>query len=214
MMVIFDIEKMLKMKKVDYSDEKLLHFLVETGDTSYFEMLYDRYASFVYNKCFCFVNQEEDAKDLTQEVFIKIYLNLPKFKGNSKLSTWIYAITIHTSLKFISSNKNKKILLSEEILYNYCTENIENSETSDAELLDINYERLQEIMNVLPVDDKILLLMKYQDNLSINKIVEILNIKESAVKMRLLRAKKKVMELHSKFKSALTKGREIKQLNL
>lgn len=189
-------------KKCEYSDLMLVELIVEYGKTHYFEVLYDRYAHFVYNKCFWFVNEEEEAKDLTQEIFIKIYLNLPKFKGNSKLSTWIYSITVHTSIKYINKNKNKSILLSENHLNSqYINENADISEPSDAELLDINYEILQEILNVLPVSDKMLLLMKYQDNLSINQIVEILNVKESAVKMRLLRAKKKVMELHRNIQS-------------
>ncbi|KAA5531719.1 sigma-70 family RNA polymerase sigma factor [Paenimyroides baculatum] len=204
---------MLSMKKINYSDEELLRFITETGDASYFEMLYDRYAPFIYNKCFWFVNDEEEAKDLTQEIFIKIYLNLPKFKGNSKLSTWIYAITVHTSIKFVNKNKNKATFLSEEILHNYFSENIDYNEISDAELLDINYERLQEIMDVLPVEDRNVLLMKYQYNLSINKIVQILNIKESAVKMRLLRAKKKVIEIREKFKSTFKTGQGTKQFN-
>jgi len=201
------------MKKINYSDEELLRFITETGDASYFEMLYDRYAPFIYNKCFWFVNDEEEAKDLTQEIFIKIYLNLPKFKGNSKLSTWIYAITVHTSIKFVNKNKNKATFLSEEILHNYFSENIDYNEISDAELLDINYERLQEIMDVLPVEDRNVLLMKYQYNLSINKIVQILDIKESAVKMRLLRAKKKVIEIREKFKSTFKTGQGTKQFN-
>lgn len=201
------------MKKIDYTDEELLRFIAETDDASYFEILYDRYAPFIYNKCFWFVKDEEEAKDLTQEIFIKIYLNLPKFKGDSKLSTWIYAITVHTSIKFVNKNKNKAILLSEENFHKHFTENIDSTEISDAELLDFNYERLEEIMNVLPVEDKMLLLMKYQDNLSIRKIVEILNIKESAVKMRLLRAKKKVIELHAKLKSAFKEAQQTKQFN-
>lgn len=201
------------MKKINYSDEELLRFITETGDASYFEMLYDRYAPFIYNKCFWFVNDEEEAKDLTQEIFIKIYLNLPKFKGNSKLSTWIYAITVHTSIKFVNKNKNKATFLSEEVLHNYFSENIDYNEISDAELLDINYERLQEIMDVLPVEDRNVLLMKYQYNLSINKIVQILDIKESAVKMRLLRAKKKVIEIREKFKSTFKTGQGTKQFN-
>lgn len=204
---------MLSMKKINYSDEELLRFITETGDASYFEMLYDRYAPFIYNKCFWFVNDEEEAKDLTQEIFIKIYLNLPKFKGNSKLSTWIYAITVHTSIKFVNKNKNKATFLSEEILHNYFSEYIDYNEISDAELLDINYERLQEIMDALPVEYRNVLLMKYQYNLSINKIVQILDIKESAVKMRLLRAKKKVIEIREKFKSTFKTGQGTKQFN-
>lgn len=187
-----------KQKEYKYSDLELVELIVKFGKTHYFEVLYDRYAHFVYNKCFWFVNQEEEAKDLTQDIFIKIYLNLSKFKGNSKLSTWIYAITVHTSINYVnqSKTKNKPIHLNDQFYDKEISNASDGSEPSDAELLDINFKRLNEILNKLPTDDKILLLMKYQDNLSVNQIVEILNIKESAVKMRLLRAKKKVIELH------------------
>lgn len=191
-----------------YSDLELVELIVKFGKTHYFEVLYDRYAHFVYNKCFWFVNHEEEAKDLTQDIFIKIYLNLPKFKGNSKLSTWIYAITVHSSINYVnqSKTKNKPIQLNDQIYNKELTDTSDSTEPSDAELFDINFKMLQEILNRLPIDDKMLLLMKYQDNLSVNQIVEILNIKESAVKMRLLRAKKKVMELQINLELALEKN--------
>lgn len=138
-------------------------------------MLYDRYAHFVYNKCFWFVNQEEEAKDLTQEIFIKIYINLTKFKGTSKFSIWIYAITVHTSINYVNQIRSKKMQIS---LNDYVDNKFFNdtyydiTEPSDAELLEIDYKRLLEILDRLPVEDKILLLMKYQDNLSVNQIVE------------------------------------------
>lgn len=194
-----------------YSDLELVELIVKFGKTHYFEVLYDRYAHFVYNKCFWFVNHEEEAKDLTQDIFIKIYLNLPKFKGNSKLSTWIYAITVHASINYVnqSKTKNKPIQLNDQFYHKELNDTTDATEPSDAELLDINFKRLQEILNILPVDDKMLLLMKYQDNLSVNQIVEILNIKESAVKMRLLRAKKKVMELHINLELTLENNQTI-----
>lgn len=197
-----------KQKEYKYSDLELVELIVKFGKTHYFEVLYDRYAHFVYNKCFWFVNHEEEAKGLTQDIFIKIYLNLPKFKGNSKLSTWIYAITVHSSINYVnqSKTKNKPIQLNDQIYNKELTDTSDSTEPSDAELFDINFKMLQEILNRLPIDDKILLLMKYQDNLSVNQIVEILNIKESAVKMRLLRAKKKVMELQINLELALEKN--------
>jgi len=202
--------------KCKYSDLELIRLIVKSGKTHYFEVLYDRYAHFVYNKCFWFVNQEEEAKDLTQEIFIKIYLNLTKFKGTSKLSTWIYAITVHTSINYVNQIRSKKaqISLNDYVDSKFLTDAYDITEPSDAELLEINYKKLQQILDKLPLEDKMLLLMKYQDNLSVNQIVEILNIKESAVKMRLLRAKKKVMELHAKFASVITKVKEVKQFNL
>lgn len=184
--------------KCKYSDSELIRLIVKSGKTDYFEVLYDRYAHFVYNKCFWFVNQEEEAKDLTQEIFIKIYTNLGKFKGSSKFSTWIYAITVHTSINYVNKIRCKKtqISLNDYVDDIFFTDTYDTIEPSDAELLEMNYERLQEILDILPLENKMLLLMKYHDNLSISKIVEILGINESAVKMRLLRAKNKALELY------------------
>ncbi|SFN45562.1 RNA polymerase sigma-70 factor, ECF subfamily [Paenimyroides ummariense] len=180
------------------SDTFLVDLIVKSGEGGYFKVIYDRYAHFVYNKCFGFVKEKEEAKDLTQEIFIKIYLNLPKFKGNSKLSTWIYAITINANINHISKNKHKTVALLDDHLTDHSL--IENSD--DAELFDTNYEKLEQLMDVLPEDDRRLLIMKYQDNLPIKQMIKILNIKESAVKMRLLRAKKKVKKLEANLRSA------------
>ena len=76
-------------------------------------------------------------------------------------------------------------------------ENLEHhtEEISDKELFEINYAKLQEILNQIPIEDKAILLMKYKDDMSVKDISELFNIKESAVKMRLQRAKKRVLEL-------------------
>lgn len=192
------------MKGMNYSDAELVDFIVAKNEIEYFELLYDRYASFIYNKCFWFVNNEEDAKDLTQEIFVKIYLNLSKFKGDSKLSTWIYSVTLHTCIKYKQKEKNKVQLMpfnELEVPFHNQIYNVED--ISYAETLEQNYSRLQEIINLLPPEEKAILLMKYQDNLSVNKIVEVLNVKESAVKMRLLRIRKKIAELRDKTKKIL-----------
>lgn len=67
----------------------------------------------------------------------------------------------------------------------------------EEELLEINYAKLQEILQEIPVEDKMILLMKYQEDMSIKEIAKVLDVKLSTVKMRLHRAKKKVIELHS-----------------
>jgi RNA polymerase sigma-70 factor (ECF subfamily) len=56
-----------------------------------FGVLYDRYEHLVYNKCF--VNSIDEAKDLTQDVFLHVFIKIGSFKGNSKFSTWLYSVT-------------------------------------------------------------------------------------------------------------------------
>jgi len=180
--------------KEKYTDEELVKMIVFDKNTHYFSVLYDRYAKYVYNKCFTFVNSEDEAQDLTHDIFIKIYINLKSFKGDSKLSTWIYSVAYHFCISYVK-NKSKKSGKSDEIIDNLIDDGVDVPlEEYDADLFEINYAKLQELLKLLPVDDRAILLMKYQDDLSIKEIADIMNLKQSAVKMRLHRAKKKIVE--------------------
>ena len=64
----------------------------KAGNISAFEELISLYEKKIYNYCYRMTNNREDAEDLTQDVFIKVYRNLKNFKGNSKFSTWIYRV--------------------------------------------------------------------------------------------------------------------------
>ena len=178
----------------ELSDGALVEKILSTKDERLFAILYDRYASFVYNQCFAFISSEEEAQDLTHDIFIKIYLNLKTFKKQSKLSTWIYSITYHHCLNYVKKNQKKPE--ENKDLYEDIN-NLEQTEEeiSDSELFEINYAKLQEILNKIDLEDKAILLMKYKDDMSIKDISELLEIKESAVKMRIQRAKKRVLEL-------------------
>ena len=70
----------------DLSDEDLVKLIVSTNDTLLFEVLYDRFSRLVFNKCYGFAKDEEEAKDLTQDVFLKLFVKLASFKS-SKLSS-------------------------------------------------------------------------------------------------------------------------------
>lgn len=71
------------------------------GETQYFSELVEKYETRVYKTCYRFTRNEQDALDLCQEVFIKIYNNLKNFAGASSLSTWIYKISVNTCLNFL-----------------------------------------------------------------------------------------------------------------
>ena len=84
------------------SDEDLINAIVKTNNTLLFEVLYDRYAGLVYNKCFGFAKDEDEAKDLTQDVFLKLFVKLASFKGKSKFSTWLYAFTYNHCVNYVT----------------------------------------------------------------------------------------------------------------
>jgi len=173
------------------SDEDALDHYLLTQNVNYFNILYDRYANKVYSKCVTMLKNAEMAEDATQEIFVKILLSLSNFSGKSKFSTWLYSITYNYCIDLIRKDK-KDIILSFD---NYSFE-IEDQSTFDAEIMETNVYRLKDVMTELSTEDNGILLMKYQDEMSIKEIGDILNKTESAVKMKILRAKERFMKIY------------------
>jgi len=178
------------------SDEDLVKTIVKTNDTLYFEALYDRYATLVYNKCYGFAKDEEEAKDLTQDVFLKLFIKLASFKGKSKFSTWLYAFTYNHCVNFVTRDKAKKI---EKQALDY--QNVENLKEDDDDyehgFLEMRVDKLKLALELISPEEKMILLLKHQDLLSIKEIGDVLELGESAVKMRLKRAKDKLLTVYS-----------------
>ena len=181
-------EKPLKQEVDDqnYTDEDLVKLYVQTQRNNYFEKIYDRYATKVYQKCLFFVKDSARAEDLTHDIFFKLILRLSTFKEESKFSTWLYSITYNHCMDQLRSNKR-----SGEISYEETVEIPDDTDLNNLFDDDVETKRFQQAMDQLTVDEKGLLLMKYADEISIRDIAEILKVTESSVKMRLLRTKEK-----------------------
>lgn len=174
------------------SDEELVEQIVKTKSTILFEILYDRFSNLVYNKCLSFSNTNEEAQDLTQEVFIKLYIKLSSYQRKSKFSTWLYAFTYNLCVNYINRDKAKKIEKKAIPIEEFHDLQIE---TNDHSLFQLKVDKLKKAMEMINPEDKMILLLKYQDDLSIADLSNVLHIGESAVKMRLKRAKAKVIEM-------------------
>ncbi len=186
------MESSIDIKKL--TDEELVSEIKKTNNSDLFAVLYDRYAVLVYNKCLSFVKSKVEAEDLTHDIFIKLFIKLRSFKGNSKFSTWLYSFTYNFCVNYIQRDKyrNKEKVDDQAVSSNARTED----SVSDDDIFQLKAEKLQEALSIIEPGHKMVLLMKYQDELSIKEIKEVLNIGESAVKMRLKRAKEKVIEIY------------------
>ncbi len=89
------------------SESQLIEALTQ-GSESAFRTLVETYQQRVFNTCLGFIKNQEDADDLTQEVFIQVYRSISKFRMESSLSTWIYRISVTKSLELIRSRKRHK----------------------------------------------------------------------------------------------------------
>ncbi len=177
------------------TDEELVEKIVIQNNTILFGEIYDRYAQKIYNKCFGFVNSKEEAKDLTQDVFLKLFTKLSSYKKQAKFSTWLYAFTYNLCVNFVNRDKENKInKLSDPIEDDEIYLHIEVNEDS---LFQMQVNKLQKALELIDPNDKSILLLKYQDDVSIKELVILLNISESAVKMRLKRAKSRITEIYN-----------------
>lgn len=182
-----------KSNRKTLTDEEVVKEYLMTSNNYYFEILYKRYSSKVFGKCLTLLRDDFKAQDATQDIMMKILLNLSKFGGKSKFSTWIYSITYNFCIDQIRKSKKDKSDLVENL--NELAD-IED-EVSDKLLLEVKLDQLKVICDELPIADKSILMMKYMDNMSIKDISEIIDKTESAVKMKIKRAKEKFIRRHN-----------------
>lgn len=176
-------------------DTILVRKIVSDNDIQLFSVLYDRYAGLVYNRCMMFVRSKVEAEDLTHDIFIKLFVKLRTFKGNSKFSSWLYSFVYNHCVNYITRDKHKK---NEVALESEALQNIENEgEYSDEDLFRLKSDKLAKALKMINPEQKKILLLKYQDDFTIKELQEVLQIGESAVKMRLKRAKAKLVELYN-----------------
>lgn len=173
-------------------DLEVIRTYLENQASNCFNLLYQRYSTKIYSKCIAMLKNEELAADAMQEIFMKIFLNLSKFGEKSKFSTWVYSITYNYCIDFIRRSKKMKNIFSDEI--ENVPEDIED-EVSDKELLEMEIELLQKVLKELPPGDEAVLLMKYRDGMQIKEVAEIMDKSESAIKMKLKRAKAKARKI-------------------
>lgn len=181
----------------DLSDEELVKAIVSSNDTLLFEILYDRYAKVVYNKCVGFSRSEDEAEDLTQDIFLKLFVKLNTFKGKSKFSTWLYAFTYNHCVNYVNRSTAKKIE-KKSVEATNIEDKYYNQEEEDNSISQLKIDKLKEALELVSPEEKMILLLKYQDLLSIKELRKIFDIGESAVKMRLKRAKEKLINVYTR----------------
>jgi len=181
------------------SDEEIVAEYLSTQNVAYFDVLYRRYSTKIFGKCISLLKNEMQAQDAMQDIFMKILLNLSKFSGKSKFSTWIYSITYNFCIDLIRKKKKDKSILVDDISRVHDTP---DDDIEDRFLLETSVNRLKVVLEKIPIDDKSVLMMKYQDDMSIRDIGEVLDKSESAIKMKIKRAKQKFKLIHSELYSA------------
>ncbi|GAB3973926.1 RNA polymerase sigma factor [Spirosoma terrae] len=171
-------------------DEELIRLYLNTHRNDYFEILYKRYVTKVYKRCLSLTKDSVQAEDFTQDIFLRVHGNLTNFKENSAFSTWLYSISYNYCMDQIRySNRSNTVYLSENQDFVW-------PDSSDQEIRENQLQHLDNVIGTISPEETQMLRMKYTDGLDINEIAEALQLKNSAVKMRLKRTRDKIRRLY------------------
>jgi len=174
------------------SDEELVRLILQTKDRSFQEELYERYAEKVYHKCLNIVNDRVIAQDLTHDVMIKVFTKLSKYSEKSPFYGWIFAITYNHCMDYLKAKKKFKMSSYEDYKVDVPEDSIEKEHKI---LQETRFNQLEDSFKELSKQEKLILLMRYQDGMSIKQIAVVLKVSESAVKMRLKRSRDRLAGL-------------------
>ncbi len=182
---------MPRRAKLQKTDSEIICLIKQGGHDNMYEVLYSRYYTKVTDKCFSFLKDKPMAQECAADILSKAYEKLPGFTGQSSFSSWLYAITYNFCIDYL--RRVKKLHYPS---WNADHELPEIIDEVEDDWSDANGELLMRILDEIHPEEKALIEMKYQNDLSIKEISEALEISESAVKMRLKRAKARIMFLY------------------
>ena len=181
------------------SDSELIARYLKEQNPEYFTALYRRYGGKVFAKCISMLSDEALAHDAVQDIFIKVFLNLSRFNERSSFSTWLYSITYNFCIDVIRKRKKIPVLLVDDVSRIGDEPEVE---IPDSVLLEMKHDRLERVLAELQEGDRIILLMKYMDEMSIRDIAEFFQKTESAIKMQLMRAKQRAQLIYDEIYAA------------
>jgi len=162
------------------------------GDRRAYALLVEEYKSPIYNLAYRMTGNSEDSDDLTQETFIRAYINLWRFDPKRKFFTWLYTISINLIRNHLKKVKNDDLLnRTKNIQYN---EN-ENQSPEARIIATQESNKINLALLTLKYELRVMLIMKYQQELSFEEIAEITGKSVSAVKMRVYRGLEKLEQL-------------------
>ncbi|GIV14943.1 MAG: RNA polymerase sigma-H factor [Armatimonadota bacterium] len=165
------------------------------GDASAFEELYHRYQPYVYNVVNGIVQNADDARDVTQDVFLHVYESLSRFRGGSAFSTWLYRVAVNAAITHVrKERRHPQISLDALREFRADIDAEPEQQATRAE----TQQAVQQMLAQLPEQQRAVLVLRYFQELSLEEIAEVMNCSVAAVKVRLHRARNSFRRLFEK----------------
>ncbi len=168
---------------------------VKQGNINSFNQLVEKYKNDVFHLCMKILKNNEEAEEIAQDVFVKIYTDIKKFRGESRFSTWLFRITYNESLSRL--RKNKKLhqqteLKEETFQMDYIEKEFHKVENEErTKIIDRSLDELDE-------ENKTIILMFYYHEKPVEEIANIIGLSKTNVKTKLFRARKQLLTYFEK----------------
>lgn len=168
---------------------------IRRGNQQAFKLFVEKYQLQVTRVCKGFLHNQEDAEDVTQDVFIEVYRSINKFRGDAKLSTWLHRIAVNKSLNHLRRNKIRKHLDNIESVFSSektsLTDIEDKSNIHPGKSLEQSEKAkiLHQAINSLSTNQRISFILNKYEDLSYKEIAEIMNTSLPAVESLIHRAK-------------------------
>lgn len=164
----------------------------QAGDELAFNTLFNKYKGFVENILFQYIKDMDEAKDIANIVFLKVYNKLSTFTDYSSFGGWLRIVTNRTAIDYLREMENKCIVLGSE---DERLSSDELKETAEEDLVNqLTYDQLLTEFKKLPKSTRKVFELFYKDNLSINEISEALKIPKGTIKSTLSRTRRKIKQ--------------------
>jgi RNA polymerase sigma-70 factor (ECF subfamily) len=189
--------KPVAAKVAGATDDRQLVRLAQAGDKEAFEELVRRHQHRVFAVAGGILRRREDVEDIAQQVFVKAYFSLKRFDQRAAFSTWLYKITVNECWDLLRKKKVRPLLyesdLSEEQAQQFSASERMASGTQDvSEKLEAQ-QQVERLLQGLDQRDRMMLILKEVEGFAIEEIAEILDLNANTVKVRLFRARRRIV---------------------
>ena len=184
---------------VSAEEERKFILQAQEGDMHAFRFLMERYMKQAYNIAYGITNDHDDAEDIAQESFVRMYRSIASFRGDAQFSTWLYRIVMNASLNHLSKRKIKtehEVHATEQAMVAF------GAEMSSHHQQDVQ-SHIEHALHELPTLQRAVVILRHLNGLSTRQVSGILQCSEGTVKTHLHRGLRKMRTLLGFFKSEI-----------
>lgn len=179
-------------------DERQIVRRAQKGDKAAFELLIERHQHRVFAVARGIVKRQEDAEDVAQQVFVKAYFSLKRFDQRAAFSTWLYKITVNECWDLLRKRKARPLIyesdFNDEQSSQFSAIERESAGGPDASERLAMRQQLDNMLDQLEPRDRSMLVLKEVEGFSVEEIADLLGLNANTVKVRLFRARRKIVE--------------------